>query len=95
VPALRAEKEQQHGAIGQRCVDRVPDRSGRERPLSRGQVLALVARELLHRLLDVGGSHVEPDVAIRPHQMALDADSSQNQHLLPCIGKPLEPANFD
>ena len=34
VPALRAEEEQQHGAIGQRCVDRVPGRSGRERPLS-------------------------------------------------------------
>jgi hypothetical protein len=46
-------------------------------------------------LLDVAGDHVEPDVAICPDQMALDADSSQNQHLLPCIGKRLEPANFD
>jgi hypothetical protein len=34
VPALRAEEEQQPGAIGQRCVDCVPGRSGRERLLS-------------------------------------------------------------
>ena len=73
----------------------MPGRSGRERPLSGEQVLALVARELLHRLLDVGGRHVEPDVAIRPDQMALDADGSQNQGLLPGIGKRLGPANFD
>jgi hypothetical protein len=46
-------------------------------------------------LLDVRGSHEEADILIRPHQMAFDADSSQNQHLLPRIGKRLGPANFD
>jgi hypothetical protein len=33
VPVLRAEEKQQHGTICQRCVDRVPGRSGRERLL--------------------------------------------------------------
>jgi hypothetical protein len=46
-------------------------------------------------VLDVGGRHVQPDVAIHLHQMALDAGSSQNQHLLRCIGQRPGPANFD
>ena len=93
VPALRAEEEQEHGAIGQRCVD--PMRRRFEPWPHHRRILALIIPELLPRVLGFGRGNIERHRAVIRHEAAVDADSSQNQRSLLGIGKRLKPANFD
>ena len=93
MPALRAEEEQQHGAIGQRCVD--PMRCRFEPWPHHRRILALIMPELPPRVLGFGRGNVERHRAVIRHEAAVDADRSQNKRPLLGIGKRLKPANFD
>jgi hypothetical protein len=91
--AIRAEEEQQDGAIRQRRIDPLGNRS--EPRLHCPPVLGLVAPELLPCFFCLGGGNIERHAAVARHEAAVDADGSQNQRSLLGLGKRLKPANFD